>query len=175
MKDLVCCCAVVLLASGCLTPRRLTDPVHHNARRSGQLMALAAAEAKAIPDADVRLTRQLNIANEIQLRYGKDDAVEALLQATETLNSVGAQLNGHALLAGWVSVAQIGRRASAGPLATDAVARAVRELERMPNVAERCDYLIDVAEELTQALSGRTFGLRRLRCPQIAPVAPRPI
>lgn len=146
-------CAVALLAfSSCLASKRLTDPVHHSSRRSSQLMVLAAAEAKAIPDADVRLTRQLNIANEILLRYGKEGASEALLEATETLNTVGPNLDGHALLSGWVSVAQIARRASAEGLATDAVTRAMREIERMPNVAERCDYVIDVAEEASHTL-----------------------
>jgi hypothetical protein len=107
---------------------------------------------RSIPDADVRLTRQLNIANEILLRFGKEGASEALLEATETLNTVGPHLDGHALLSGWVSVAQIARRASADGLATDAVTRAMREIERMPNVAERCDYVIDVAEEASHAL-----------------------
>lgn len=146
-------CAVALLAfSSCLASKRLTDPVHHSSRRSSQLMVLAAGEARAIPDADVRLTRQLNIANEILLRYGKDGASEALLAATETLNTVGPSLDGHALLSGWVSVAQIARRASAESLATDAVTRAMREIERMPDVAERCDYVIDVAEEASHTL-----------------------
>lgn len=151
MKSIACAVAVVVFSS-CFASKRLTDPVHHSSRRSSQLMVLAAGEAKAIPDADVRLTRQLNIANEILLRYGKDGASEALLEATETLNTVGPQLDGHALLSGWVSVAQIARRASADALATDAVTRAMREIERMPNVAERCDYVIDVAEEASHTL-----------------------
>lgn len=149
---LVACAVTLLVFSSCVASKRLTDPVHHSSRRSSQLMVLAAGEAKAIPDADVRLTRQLNIANEILLRYGKEGASEALLDATETLNSVGQRLDGHALLSGWVSVAQIARRADAQPLATDAVTRAMREIERMPNVAERCDYVIDVAEEASHTL-----------------------
>lgn len=151
MKFLACALALVAFSS-CLASKRLTDPVHHSSRRSSQLMVLAAAEAKAIPDADVRLTRQLNIANEILLRYGKEGASEALLTATETLNTVGPSLDGHALLSGWVSVAQIARRASAEALATDAVTRAMREIEHMPDVAERCDYVIDVAEEASHTL-----------------------
>lgn len=149
---IVACAVTLLVFSSCVASKRLTDPVHHSSRRSSQLMVLAAGEAKAIPDADVRLTRQLNIANEILLRYGKEGASEALLEATETLNTVGQSLDGHALLSGWVSVAQIARRADAQPLATDAVTRAMREIERMPNVAERCDYVIDVAEEASHTL-----------------------
>lgn len=149
---LVACALALVAFSSCLASKRLTDPVHHSSRRSSQLMVLAAAEAKAIPDADIRLTRQLNIANEILLRYGKEGASEALLTATETLNTAGQRLDGHALLSGWVSVAQIARRASAENLATDAVTRAMREIEHMPNVAERCDYVIDVAEEASHTL-----------------------
>jgi hypothetical protein len=151
MKPIAYAVAVLALSS-CFATKRLTDPVHHSSRRSSQLMVLAASEAKAIPDADVRLTRQLNIANDILLRYGKEGASEALLEATETLNTVGPSLNGHALLSGWVSVAQIARRASAEGLAIDAVNRAMREIERMPNAAERCDYVIDVAEEASSTL-----------------------
>ena len=153
LKNLCRCglAVLALLSSGC-TPKRLTDPVHHSARRSRQLMVLAAVEARHIPDADVRLTRQLNIANEVLAQYGKDGAVEVLHEATETLNGVGKQLTGHALLAGWVSVAQLARRASAGQLATDASDRAVRELERLPDPAERCDYVMGVAEEVSHAV-----------------------
>jgi hypothetical protein len=154
MKKLLSHCAVVtVLSTACMTPKRLTDPVHHSSGRSQQLMVLAAGEARQISDADVRLTRQLNIANEILQHYGKDGAVLALHEATQTLASTGDRLTGHALLAGWVSVAQLARRASDGALSTEAAARAVLELERIPSPADRCDYVMGVAEEVSH-----TFG-----------------
>lgn len=155
MRMSLCRCAVTMLAllvTACAGPRRLTDPVHHTSRRSRQLMVLAAGEARLIPDADVRLTRQLNIANEILSQHGKDGAVEALHHATETLTTVGRQLSGHALLAGWVSVAQLARRSSSDALATEAAGRAVNELERIPDPAERCDYVMGVAEEVSHSI-----------------------
>jgi hypothetical protein len=151
MKKVLFYCGLVAVAA-CVTPKRLTDPVHHSSGRSQQLMVLAAVEARHIPDADVRLTRQLNISNEILQHYGKDGAVLALHEATETLSLVGGQLTGHALLAGWVSVAQLARKASDGALATEAARRALLELERMPSPADRCDYVIGVAEELSLTL-----------------------
>lgn len=141
-----------LLLCGCATQRHLTDPVEHGAGRSRQLMILAAAEARHIPDADVRLTRQLNIANDMQSRYGKEGVAEALREATRSLNEVGNQLTGHARVSGWVSVAQLAHRASEKPLATEAAQRSVGELDQMQSMAERCDYVLGVAEEVSHAL-----------------------
>jgi hypothetical protein len=115
-------------------------------------MVLAAQEARHIPDADVRLTRQLNIASQILNQYGSEGVSDALKQATETLNSTGNQLTGHAVLAGWVSVAQLSRGAKDSSLATQAVTRAVTELERLSDPAERCDYVMGVAEEVAHTL-----------------------
>ncbi len=142
----------LLSLAACASQKRLTDPVQHSSKRSRQLMVLAAAEARHIPDADVRLTRQLNIASQILTQYGTEGASDALRQATETLNTSSQQLTGHAVLAGWVSVAQLSRRASDSALATQAVTRAVTELERMSDPAERCDYVMGVAEEVSHTL-----------------------
>jgi hypothetical protein len=136
------------LLAGCTGPMRLSDPVHHNAARSRQLMVLAAVEANNIADADGRLTRQLNIANEVLDRFDKEATVEVLTEATRTLTVAGKDLTGHARLAGWVSVAQLSRRAKDMPHATSAVDRAVTEVEALPDVAERCQYVMGVAEEL---------------------------
>jgi len=143
--------ALVSLAA-CASQKRLTDPVQHSTKRSRQLMVLAAQEARHIPDADIRLTRQLNIANQILNQYGTEGVSDALRQATDTLNSAGPQLTGHAVLAGWVSVAQLSRRAKDSTLATQSVTRAVTELERIADPAERCDFVMGVAEEVAHTL-----------------------
>lgn len=142
----------LLSLAACANQKRLTDPVQHSTKRSRQLMVLAAQEARHIPDVDVRLTRQLNIANQILNQYGTEGASDALRQATDTLNASGAQLTGHALLAGWVSVAQLSRRANDPTLATQAVTRAVTELERINDPGERCDFVMGVAEEVAHTL-----------------------
>src|SRR5256885_9932983 len=146
--------AMIALAvlAGCAGTRSLTDPVHHNSARSRQLMILAAVEANNISNADARLTRQLNIANEVLERFDNEAAVQVLDEATRTLTVVGKDLNGHGRLAGWVSVAQLSRRAKDTPHAAAAVGRAVKELDALPVVAERCDYVMGVAEELNNTV-----------------------
>ncbi|MBL8949265.1 MAG: hypothetical protein JNK82_00715 [Myxococcaceae bacterium] len=151
-KALLSAVLAALAVTACANQKRLTDPVQHSTRRSRQLMVLAAQEARHIPDADTRLTRQLNIANQILVSYGTDGVSDALRQATDTLNTSGPQLTGHAVLAGWVSVAQLSRAAKDQTLATQAATRAVTELERMPDPAERCDYVMGVAEEMAHTL-----------------------
>ena len=106
-KALLSAVLAALAVSACANQKRLTDPVKHSTTRSRQLMVLAAQEARHIPDADVRLTRQLNIANQILTQYGTEGVSDAPKQATETLNTAGSQPTGHAVLAGRARVAQL--------------------------------------------------------------------
>src|SRR3954468_12817522 len=94
---------VVVLSSGC-KQRRVSGSVDKTTERSRQLSILAASEAANISDADARLTRQLNIADKVLTRFGKEDGITVLREVSRTLVATGGKLNSHARLSGWVSV-----------------------------------------------------------------------
>src|SRR4051794_8442157 len=58
----------VLLVAGC-DAKKVSSSVKKTADRSRRLTVLAASEAGNIVDADARLTRQLNIAEQVLLRF----------------------------------------------------------------------------------------------------------
>ena len=130
--------------------KKVSSSVKKTADRSRRLTILAASEAGNIRDADARLTRQLNIAEQVLQRFGNEDALTVLAEAEKTLKSVGPQLSSHARISGWVSVSQLARRAVGTEAAKAATAEAQRELEALPNLAERCQYVMGVAEEVSQ-------------------------
>lgn len=148
-------CAALLLVSSLFAlscARRIVRPeVTQNLERSRQLTILAGTEAERIADADARLTRQLNIADHVLGRFSKADALVVLKAAAKTLSDVGRALNDHARISGWVSVAQLSRRASGNELASAATKEALRELEAVPDLGARCQYVIGVAEEVGQS------------------------
>ncbi|MBX7098976.1 MAG: hypothetical protein K1X89_14800 [Myxococcaceae bacterium] len=142
----LCCFA----ASGC-HERKVTSTVNVTFERSRKLSVLAAAEAGNITDSDARLTRQLNIAEQVLKRYGKEDALTVLGDASKTLKEVGPKLGSHARISGWVSVSQLARRASGTDAAQAAATQAQAELEALPSLADRCQYLMGVAEEISHS------------------------
>lgn len=142
----LCCFA----ASGC-HERKVTSTVNVTFERSRKLSVLAAAEAGNIADSDARLTRQLNIAEQVLKRYGKEDALTVLGDASKTLKDVGPKLGSHARISGWVSVSQLARRASGTDAAQAAATQAQAELEALPSLADRCQYLMGVAEEISHS------------------------
>ena len=139
----------LLTVFGC-DSKKVSSSVKKTADRSRRLTILAATEAGNISDADARLTRQLNIAEQVLLRFGPEDALAVLAEASKTLRAVGPQLGSHARISGWVSVSQLARRAMGTEAAKSATAEAQRELEALPNLAERCQYVMGVAEEVSQ-------------------------
>lgn len=147
--------------------KKVTTVVTANADRNRQLTVLAASEASRIKDPDSRITRQLNIAELVLARFGADDAHAVLTEATKTLREVGGGLGSHARISGWVSVSQLARRAvgiahdGLSTTAKQATAEAQRELEALPDVGERCQYVLGVAEEVSQ-LSGEAAAVELL-------------
>ncbi len=143
------------LPLGCNNAPRITGNLNPTAPRSQKLMALAAEEAGQIPEPDMRLTRQLNLADQ-QIRRGwPADAQATLSWARDTLRSKDAkQLNDHATVSGWISISQLARQIKAMDLATDACESAVGVMEKLEDPAKRCQYVFGVANEL-QYLKGK--------------------
>jgi hypothetical protein len=142
--------ALWMLSLGCNHRPRISDNVAKTTARSRQLSILAAREAGNIRDTDARLTRQLNIASQVLHRFSKSDATIVLRDVVTTLAEKGRELNSHARLSGWVSVSQLSREADDKKLAIDAIVQAGKELEAIENPAERCQYVMGVAEEISQ-------------------------
>lgn len=138
-----------LLSAGCQTQPRITGTLNPNASRSQKLMAMAADEAGNIPEPDMRLTRQLNLADQQIQRGWKTDAQTTLAHAAGTLKSKDAvQLNDHARVSGWISISQLGRQTDATALAAEACDNAVAVMEKIEDPAKRCQYVFGVANEL---------------------------
>lgn len=159
-------CAIALcLAAICLAgcgPTPINGVLNPSPLRSQKLMAMAVDEAAGIPDPDVRLTRQLNLAD-MQLQRGwTADARGTLAAARQTLRSDdAAKLNEHARLSGWVSISELSRQAGDRPLANDACDSAVKELKAIHEEGHRCQYVLGIANEL-QYLKGKPAAARLL-------------
>ncbi|MEX0774829.1 MAG: hypothetical protein WD042_03840 [Phycisphaeraceae bacterium] len=144
---------VVLTHPGCSTRPPVTGTIRHSDARNQRLMALAAEEAGAIKDVDARLTRQLNFADQQIKRGWPRDARVTLTGAAGTLTNEGKALNDHARLSGWVSVSELSRGAGDAEAGLRAVDQAVGELRKIADEAERCQYVMGLANEL-QYLKG---------------------
>lgn len=119
-----------------------------NAERSRKLTVLAAREAASIADADARLTLQLNIANGALDRFEPEDGMAVISEVVKTLRSERDRLRGRTRLGGWVSASQLSRRAKNAAAAAEATRAAAQELDELGDQAERCQYLLGVAEEV---------------------------
>lgn len=138
-----------LVSAGCQTQPRITGTLTPSATRSQKLMAMAADEAGNIPEPDMRLTRQLNLANQQIHRGWKTDAQTTLTHAAQTLKSKdAAQLNDHARVSGWISISQLGRQTGTAELAAQACDNAVAVMEKIEDPAKRCQYVFGIANEL---------------------------
>ena len=137
---LVTSLAVLLLAPACATMKAN--------ERSRKLTVLAAREAANITDADSRLTLQLNIANGALDRFEPEDGMAIISEVAKTLRVEREQLRGRTRLSGWVSASQLSRRAKSNAAAAEATRAAAQELEDLGDQAERCQYLLGVAEEV---------------------------
>lgn len=147
--------ALVLMCVGVVftncAGRKVSSTPHVTNDRSRKLSVLAATEAGFIKDPDARLTRQLNIADQVQQRYSPEDALSVLEQATKTLHDVGPALDGYTRISGWVSVSQLARKSMGNAMAEGAAKDAQKELEALPELGERCQYVLGVAEEVGQS------------------------
>jgi len=134
-----------------------------NTERSRKLTVLAAREAASIADADARLTLQLNIANGALDRFEPEDSMAVISEVVKTLRSERERLRGRTRLSGWVSASQLSRRAKNAVAAAEATRAAAQELEELGDQAERCQYLLGVAEEvrLSQGDSAATALLSK--------------
>lgn len=146
---------LTFLCAGCHGANIRPDAIQKSTERSRQLTLLAAREASRVTDADARLTRQLNIANGMRQRFGDEDAVKVLVEARTTLGDVGKDLSGHTRLSGWVSISQLSREAHDDATAKAATVAAEAELNALPDAAERCQYIMGVAEEVSQTRGNR--------------------
>jgi hypothetical protein len=134
---------------GCTGPDPLDGRLRSTEARSQQLMAMAAAEAADIPDVDQRLTRQLNLADKQIARGWSGDAKSTLAACRRTLGSPeSANLNEHARLSGWVSASELSRSIEDKDGAASACESAVADLEKLPDPATRCQYVMGVSNEL---------------------------
>lgn len=133
----------------------LTGQVQASAERSRRLMGLAAQEASAIKDVDVRLTRLLNLAD-TQMQSGwKQDGRATLASAAGTLRSDEASLlNDHARLSGWISISELSRQADDMAAAGDACDSAAKAMLAIEDPARRCEYVMGIANEL-QYIKGK--------------------
>jgi hypothetical protein len=133
---------------GC-APEPVSPVLHATEARSRKLMALAAEEAGRIPDPDMRLTRQLNLADVQIGRDWKDDARKSLAAARATLAAPeSTKLGEQARLGGWVSVSELSRRSHDTDVAAAATDAALAELNKIEDPAARCEYVMGVANEL---------------------------
>ncbi len=140
--------ALCMVAVGC-NGKKVSSVPNITVDRSRKLSVLAASEAGRISDADARLTRQLNIADQVLQRYGADDALLVLDEATKTLHEVGPALDGYARISGWVSISQLARQSAGTASAEVATKEAQAALEALPEPGERCQYVLGVAEEIS--------------------------
>lgn len=139
----------------CFHINPLTGQVQASAERSRRLMALAAAEAAAITDVDVRLTRLLNLADSQMHSGWKQDGRTTLANAAATLRSAEAsQLNDHARLSGWISISELSRLADDKGAAINACDSAAAAMLAIEDPARRCEYVMGIANEL-QYLKGK--------------------
>lgn len=116
--------------------------------RSRKLTVLAAKEAGHISDADARLTLQLNIANWALERFDPADGMAIIGEVAKTLRAERDHLRGRTRLSGWVSASQLSRRAKNSAAAAEAAQAAAQELAELSDQAERCQYLLGVAQEV---------------------------
>lgn len=138
----------VNIAGGCAHHAPIDPNVTRDPARQYQLMVLAAQEAKNIADPQLRLTRQLNLAN-MQIHRGRGaDAGRTLTDAANTLTKDGEKLTNHQRLSGWVSVSELARRAGHRVQAEAACKAAVEAVNNLDNVPERCQYVMGIAREL---------------------------
>jgi hypothetical protein len=145
----------VPLISGCGGPPPVSGDMQANEGRSRKLMALAAQEAGHIPNADMRLTRQLNLADMQIDRGWHENARDTLAAARHTLGAPeAANLNEQTRLSGWVSISQLSRRIHETADAAVATDAALVELERIEDPARRCQYVMGLANEL-QYIKGK--------------------
>lgn len=153
--------ALGLILGGCGTPP-VSGHLRPSQDRSQRLTAMAADEAKLIPDADTRLTRQLNLAYLQIARGWEADARGTLAAAVETLNSnEAAKLNDHARLSGWVSISELSRRIKDDVIARNACDQAVKAVRQIEDPARRCEYVMGIANEL-QYLQGKPAAINLL-------------
>jgi len=147
--------AAVPFLHGCGGPPPISGDIPANEGRSQKLMALAAREAGSIPDADMRLTRQLNLAD-LQIERGwPDNARDTLAAARQSLGSPeAAKLNDQTRLSGWVSISQLSRRIHDMADARTATDTALVELDRIEDPARRCQFVMGLANEL-QYIKGK--------------------
>ena len=151
-RAIVAIAAAMMLSiglAGCQSQRRITGTLNPNASRSQKLMAMAADEAGKIREPDMRLTRQLNLADQQIQRGWKADAQVTLTHASQNLKSTDAAgLNDHARVSGWISISQLGRQSDAAALAAEACDNAITVMEKIEDPAKRCQYIFGVANEL---------------------------
>jgi hypothetical protein len=146
--------AWLVLPMGCKSEPHITGTLKPTENRSQRLMALAAQEAGHIPEPDMRLTRQLNLADQQIQRGWPADALITLGSARDTLQSNDAtRLNEYATISGWISISQLARQITAAELARQACDSAVAAMEKLEDPAKRCQYVFGVANEL-QYLKG---------------------
>lgn len=152
----------VSLIGGCSEPPPVTGDLQLNKQRSQKLMALASDEAGKIVDADVRLTRQLNLADVQIARDWADDAKRTLTAARKTLESPEAgKLNDHARISGWVSISELSRRIKDPPTAATATEAALVELDKIVDPSKRCEYVMGISNEL-QYVRGKPAAAAQL-------------
>lgn len=144
--------AGLLTHGGCSTDRPVSPDLRATDERSRRLVALAAEEAAAVADPDARLTRQLNLADSQIASGWERDARGTLAAARATLAAPeAAQLATHPRISGWVSIAELARLAGDDAGGAAAVEQALVAFDAIEDGAERCDYVMGIANELHHA------------------------
>jgi hypothetical protein len=146
---------LIPLLCGCGGPPPVSGRLQLNEERSQKLMAMAAREAEKIGDADMRLTRQLNLADAQIQRDWTDNAKSTLAAARKTMGTPeAAKLNDHARLSGWVSISELSRRIDDMATAAIATQAALGELDKIEDLGKRCEYVMGISNEL-QYIKGK--------------------
>ncbi len=139
----------LFMYGGCAGPDPVTGLIRRTEARSQQLLAMAVDEAAQIDDVDVRLTRQLNLAEQQILRGWKADARNTLGDCRSTLSSADAALlSDHARLSGWVSASELARQIKDVDGAALACDGAVAAVNKIADPTVRCQYVMGVSNEL---------------------------
>lgn len=120
--------------------------------RSGKMLTMAAEEAMFVDNLDMRLARQLNIADLQNKTNRKTDAAHTLQLAKDTLSSAEArkQLTEFRRIAGWTSISELARAADDKSLANAACNEALETLYSVKPEAARAEYVLSLSEEVKE-------------------------
>jgi hypothetical protein len=134
---------VIITLAGCQQPATGPD--------ADRILHMANDETGLITAPRERLTRQLNIANRQTQNNRQPEARQTLAQARQTLEKADKPaFTDQQRLAGWISLAELARKADDKPFANSALDQAIAALNELNPQQLRCEFVLGVERELRQ-------------------------